>query len=47
MLPQDFERWEFKLVLSFASAKEFQNQIKQLQEIGEKESFKKLMSMRY
>jgi hypothetical protein len=47
MLPQDFERWEFKLVLSFASAKEFQIQIKQLQEIGEKESFKKLMSMRY
>jgi hypothetical protein len=47
MLPQDFERWKFKLVLSFSSAREFQNNIKQLQTFGEKESFKKLMSMRY
>ncbi len=47
MLPQDFEKWEFKLMLTFSSANEFQNQIRQLQKIGEKESFKKLMNMRY
>jgi hypothetical protein len=45
-LPRDFERWEFRLGISFTSGEEFAEKVRRLREIGESESFSRLMAMR-
>jgi hypothetical protein len=47
MIPENFERWEFRLAFDFSSAEDFRNRVEELQRIGEKPSFEDLMSMRY
>ena len=46
-LPENFEKWEFRLVIPFSSHEEFQESIDTLQETGECPAFKELMKMRY
>jgi len=45
--PENFERWEFKLVIPFASYEEFKENVHLLLETGNKPAFKELMNMRY
>jgi hypothetical protein len=47
LLPENFEKWEFKLVMPFSSLEEFQNNIELLQRTGAQSSFAELMNMRY
>ena len=47
ILPENFEKWEFKLVIPFSSAKEFRQNVEALKKTGEQPSFEELMSLRY
>jgi len=47
ILPENFERWEFKLVVPFSSAEEFQKHVEELRKTAEGGPFKDLMDMRY
>ena len=47
ILPENFEKWEFKLVIPFSSAEEFRQNVEALKKTGEQPSFEELMSMRY
>jgi hypothetical protein len=44
--PRDFETWEFSLDFPFSSVDEFQRQVKKLQELGDRKSFRELMALR-
>jgi hypothetical protein len=46
-LPENFEKWEFRLVIPFSSQQEFKERIEVLQKMSNQSSFKELMSMRY
>ena len=46
-LPENFEKWEFRLVIPFSSLEEFQESIQMLQNTSKKHSFNELMNMRY
>ncbi len=47
VLPENFEKWEFRLVIPFSSLEEFQDNIEILQRTGKQSSFSELMNMRY
>jgi hypothetical protein len=47
LLPENFEKWEFRLVIPFSSLEEFQDNIERLQKTGKQSSFAELMNMRY
>jgi hypothetical protein len=46
-LPENFEKWEFQLIIPFSSRKEFMENMQMLMETGEKNVFGELMNMRY
>ena len=45
--PENFEKWEFRLVIPFASHEEFKENVQLLLETGNKPAFNELMNMRY
>jgi hypothetical protein len=47
LLPENFEKWEFRIEIPFSSLEEFQNNIELLQRTGKQVSFAELMNMRY
>jgi hypothetical protein len=47
ILPENFERWQFRLVVPFSSAEEFLNNVEELRRTGERKSFEDLMAMRF
>jgi hypothetical protein len=47
ILPENFERWQFKLIVPFSSAEEFQKHVEELRRTGERNTFKDLMAMRF
>jgi hypothetical protein len=46
-LPENFEKWEFRMVVPFSSDVEFQQNLDLLQNTARKTAFNELMSMRY
>jgi hypothetical protein len=46
-LPENFEKWEFQLLIPFSSQLEFLENIKMLEKTGQKEAFRELMDLRY
>ena len=46
-LPENFEKWEFRMVIPFRSHEEFQQNLDLLQKTAEKTEFNELMNMRY
>jgi len=46
-LPENFEKWEFRLVIPFSSHEDFRESIQMLQKTSKKSSFNELMNMRY
>jgi hypothetical protein len=47
VLPENFERWQFKLVIPFSSTEEFQQCIEELRGTAESSAFRDLMDMRF
>jgi hypothetical protein len=46
-IPENFEKWEFKLALDFSSAEDFRKRVEELRCIGENPAFEDLMNTRY
>jgi len=47
ILPENFERWQFKLVVPFSSTEEFQQCVEELRRTAESSAFRDLMDMRF
>jgi hypothetical protein len=47
VLPENFERWQFKLMVPFSSTEEFQQRVEELRRTAESGAFRDLMEMRF
>ncbi|MGQ9615680.1 MAG: hypothetical protein ACUVWJ_04670 [Spirochaetota bacterium] len=47
VLPENFEKWEFRLMFTFSSLEDFRKKIEKLNRTAAKKSFSELLSMRY
>jgi len=47
ILPENFEKWEFRLMFTFTSLEDFRKKVEELNHTANKKSFAELLSMRY
>jgi hypothetical protein len=47
ILPENFERWKFQIIIPFSTAEEFRKNVEELRSIGTHDTFDELMQLRY